>query len=74
MLPLLSRSRTHESIEPTSESSRSHIHVLNADVLLHVFYLFRLDIRDEEWDKTEFVQVPHWGRQRWWYRLAQVCQ
>jgi hypothetical protein len=41
-------------------------------VLLRIFYLIRLDIQDEEaclidsnWD---------WGRQRWWYKPAQVCQ
>jgi hypothetical protein len=41
-------------------------------VLLNIFYLFRLDIRDEEGDSNKLFF--HWDRQRWWYKLAQVCQ
>jgi hypothetical protein len=37
-----------------------------------MFYLFRLDIQDQEVVCTGLV--PYWERQRWWYRLAQVCQ
>jgi hypothetical protein len=72
--PLISRSPMHESIEPTSTGKPSHstIHTLNDDELLHIFYLFRLHIQDEEWNQIRFVL--HWKRQRWWYKLAQVCQ
>jgi hypothetical protein len=71
-LPSLFHPLTHESIEPTSKRRHSSIHTLNDDVLLNIFYLFRLDIQDEEWHQMNFV--PHWDRQRWWYKLAQVCR
>jgi hypothetical protein len=42
--------------------------MLNNDVLLNIFNVFRLDIRDED----EFF--PSWGLQRWWYKLARVSR
>jgi hypothetical protein len=61
-----------------SPSSRGHkphtpIHSLNDDVLINIFYLYRLDVQDEEEDENGKLKV-HWDRQRWWYKPAQVCQ
>ncbi|KAI0247543.1 hypothetical protein BJV78DRAFT_909302 [Lactifluus subvellereus] len=55
-------------------SRDSPIHTLNDDVLLNIFYLYRLDVPDEydengrpnfDWDDSD---------QRWWYKLVQVCR
>jgi hypothetical protein len=65
------RTLTLDSIEPTSNTLRSPIHILNNDILLNIFYLYRLDIRDEE--DSENIRF-RWDRQRWWYKLAQVSR
>ncbi|KAH9976440.1 hypothetical protein BGW80DRAFT_1558858, partial [Lactifluus volemus] len=62
---------TFDSIELTSNTMRSPIHILNDDVLLNIFHLIQLDIRDEEDSETFRFR---WERQRWWYKLAQVCR
>jgi hypothetical protein len=55
-------------------SNRSHsIHILNNDALLNIFYLYRLDIPDEE-DDDDGTTTTYWDRERWWYKLAQVCR
>jgi hypothetical protein len=51
----------------------SPIHILNDDVLLHIFDLYRLADPDEYDDETGPTTI-NWHRQRWWYNLAQVCQ
>jgi hypothetical protein len=61
-----------------SPSSRGHephtpIHTLNDDVLMNVFYLYLLDVQDEDEDENGKLKV-HWDRQRWWYKPAQVCR
>jgi hypothetical protein len=68
----MSHSPINEPIEPTSERLYSPIHILNDDVLLNIFYLFQLDIRDEEGDQIQ--STHYWARQRWWYKLTHVCQ
>jgi hypothetical protein len=70
-----SHSQTREPIERTSDRPHWYppIDSLNDDVLLNVFYIFGLDIRDEEKNQDGLVFF-HWDRQRWWYKLAQVCQ
>jgi hypothetical protein len=45
---------------------------LNDDVLLHISYIYRLDIEDG--DDKNGIGYPRWGRQRWWYKLAHVSQ
>ena len=70
-LPLI-RSSTRESKEPASNEPRSSIHTLNDDVLLNIFYLYRLDVPDE-YDEDGLLNV-HWGGQRWWYKLAHVSR
>jgi hypothetical protein len=47
--------------------------VLNDDVLLNIFNIYRLDIRDEEGDENA-RSVRKWDRQRWWYKLAHVSR
>jgi hypothetical protein len=60
---------SEDSIELTSNQATNTLHssiqILNDDVLLNVFYLYRLDIMDEE-DEGD--------RQRWWYKLVQVSR
>ncbi|KAI0247554.1 hypothetical protein BJV78DRAFT_910103 [Lactifluus subvellereus] len=48
------------------------IHTLNDDVLLNIFYLYRLDVPDEYHGSGE--PNTNWRGQRWWYKLAQVCR
>ena len=51
------------------------IHVLDDDCLLNIFYLHRPAIFDG--DKGSLFRIDGgrgWDRERWWYRLAQVCQ
>jgi hypothetical protein len=64
---------TLESIEPPNNSLHSPIYTLNDDVLLNIFYLYRLHISDEETDQAYLVNYK-WERQRWWYNLAQVSR
>jgi hypothetical protein len=66
-------SQTCILIGPISTGNRRHspIHILNDDVLLNIFDLYRL---------AELVQYEEnmlnvkWHRQRWWYKLVHVCQ
>ncbi|KAH9973458.1 hypothetical protein BGW80DRAFT_1252046 [Lactifluus volemus] len=49
---------------------------LNDDILLNIFHLYQLDYlytRDEEDSSGRNVRL-RWDRQRWWYKLAQVCR
>jgi hypothetical protein len=66
---LCSIHRLEESIEHTNNKQSSRIPTLNNDVLLNIFYLYGLHIRDEGNEDDSFV-----CRQRWWYKLAQVSQ
>jgi hypothetical protein len=52
--------------------AHSPISVLNDDVLLHIFYIHRLHIKDE--DNTDSVGYPLCYRQRWWYKLVHVSR
>jgi hypothetical protein len=65
---------THKSSDPTSNAQPSPISILNDDVLLHIFYLYRPLIGDEENDSEDIPFVRRWDRQRWWYKVAQVCR
>jgi hypothetical protein len=51
------------------------IHIIDDDSLLNIFYLYRQAIFDG--DEAENVRISGgrlWDRERWWYKLAQVCQ
>ncbi|KAI0245644.1 hypothetical protein BJV78DRAFT_1158471 [Lactifluus subvellereus] len=64
---------TREPIELTSKGPHSHIYTLNDDVLLNVFFLYQLDAQDEYDDEDGQFDFS-WEGQRWWYKLAHVCQ
>ncbi|KAI0249048.1 hypothetical protein BJV78DRAFT_1156085 [Lactifluus subvellereus] len=72
-LHLIGRLCQRAPSRPTNNRPQSPIHTLNGDVLLNIFYLYRLDNPDEGQDE-DGVFVFRWNRQRWWYKLAQVCQ
>ncbi|KAI0247360.1 hypothetical protein BJV78DRAFT_1157242 [Lactifluus subvellereus] len=46
---------------------------LNDDVLLNIFLIYRLHVCDEDEDDKGIITM-HWGLERWWYKLAQVCR
>jgi hypothetical protein len=51
------------------------IHILDDDSLLEMFYLYRPPIFDgDEDDNIRIGGGRGWDRERWWYKLAQVCQ
>jgi hypothetical protein len=62
---------TRQSIGSLSDSPYSPIHTLNNDVILHIFYVYLLEMKDEEEDEN-----VRWKRcrQRWWYKPAWVCR
>jgi hypothetical protein len=64
-----------ESKEPMGNHDipYSPVHILNDDVLLNIFHLYRLDAPDEDEDKNGESNV-RWDRQRLWYKPAQVCR
>ena len=54
--------------------SRS-IHILDDDSLLNIFHLYRPVLIDEEKDdKIDILVGGDWKRERWWYKLVQVCR
>jgi F-box-like len=65
--------QTCELIGLDSNRRRSPIHILNDDVLLHVFHLYRLAEPDERYDARSGMVIS-WLGQRWWYKLAHVCR
>ena len=51
------------------------IHILDDDSLINVFFLYRSVIFDGyECDEVCIIGERGWNRERWWYKLAQVCQ
>ncbi|KAH9955691.1 hypothetical protein BC827DRAFT_1378919 [Russula dissimulans] len=53
----------------------TYIHVLDDDSLLHMFSLCRPILLDrEEGDDRRTLQGGDWDRERWWYKLVQVCK
>ena len=48
---------------------------LDDDVLINIFYHCRPVMLDEdEVDPVRILQGGEWDRERWWYKLVQVCQ
>jgi hypothetical protein len=70
-------SQTCELIELIDISNRNHspIHILNNDVLLNIFHLYRLAVPDEIEDENGMLNF-NWGRRhcQWWYKLVHVCR
>ena len=66
--------------KPTTgiDSDRLHIrsiHILDDDSLLNIFHLYRRVIIDEgKDDEIYFLVEGRWDRERWWYKLVQVCR
>ena len=51
------------------------IHILDDDSLLNIFHLYRrLLIYEEKDDEIYFLVEGGWDRERWWYKLVQVCR
>jgi len=55
--------------------SGTFIHLLDEDSLLHMFYLCRPVLLDDDvTDDTHILRGGEWTGERWWYKLAQVCR
>jgi hypothetical protein len=51
------------------------IHILDDDSLLIIFIFCRPVLIDEdENDYKRILQGGNWARERWWYKIVQVCQ
>ena len=62
-----------DSIELISNRRHSPICILNDDVLLHIFHLYRLDVQYEYNDLGGYP-MSSWRGQRWWYDLVHVSR
>ncbi|KAH9979256.1 hypothetical protein BGW80DRAFT_589215 [Lactifluus volemus] len=75
--PLIRGLGGRQGLDNNRRHSGSPIRILNDDVLLNIFYLYRLvDGPDKYHDEngTVMPMVVVWHRQRWWYKLAHVCR
>lgn len=53
----------------------TYIHIIDDDSLLNIFSFCRPVILDEnEANDTQIVEGGNWSRERWWYKLVQVCR
>ena len=60
---------------PGTSPHTASIHILDDDSLLNLFHLYRPAIFDgDEDDNVHIYGGMAWERERWWYKLAQVCQ
>ena len=51
------------------------IHILDDDSLLCIFYLCRpVILEEDEVNDTKILQGGDWDRERWWYKIVQVCR
>jgi hypothetical protein len=64
-------SQTCKLVGLNSNRRHSPIHILNDDVLLNIFHLYRL-AAPGEYGAGNLKSI--WPRQRWWYKLAHVCR
>ena len=66
------------SIDSTSNSPLPYaasIHIIDNDSLLNIFSLYQPPILDgDEDDNLRILGGRAWVRDRWWYKLAQVCR
>jgi hypothetical protein len=67
---------TFELTWPTGNSPHTaSIHILDNDSLLNIFHLYRPAIFDGDEDNIVHIKGGKgWKRERWWYKLAHVCQ
>ncbi|KAI0277833.1 hypothetical protein BGY98DRAFT_594254 [Russula aff. rugulosa BPL654] len=71
----ISQSAISGESQPHWESpyARASIHILDNDSLLNMFYIYRLTILDG--DVTVVLRKGRqWAGEKWWYKLAHVCQ
>src|SRR5712672_1845650 len=67
--------RKHGSLDNRPYPNGTLIHILDQDSLLHIFYLCRPVLLDaSETENIRIFQGGVWTRERWWYKLAQVCR
>jgi len=60
---------------PENRSLRMFIYILDDDSLLNIFHLCRPVLLDDDVaDDGRILEGGEWARERWWYRLVQVCQ
>jgi len=52
----------------------SSIHILDDDSLLNMFHLYRSIIFDKDEADNPQIFAGEWISERWWYKLAHVCQ
>ena len=68
----------HQTVLIWSTGNSPHtvwIHILDDDSLINIFYLYRPPIFDgDESDRVRTFGGKDWERERWWHKLAQVCQ
>ena len=62
-----------------STGNRSHstlVHLLDDDSLLVIFYFCRpsIFVESEAENDVRLIEGGKWNRERWWYRLIQVCR
>jgi len=63
------------ALDNTPNTSSTFIHILDQDSLLHIFYLCQPVLLNEaEIDDFLLLHGGVWTRERWWYKLVQVCR
>ena len=64
-------------IGSTTNRPITSVHTLDDYVLLNIFFLYRLDVEDDDDsddDYSDFIGEYNWHHERWWYKLVQVCR
>ena len=58
-----------------NRSPSTSLHFLDDDSILNILHFCRPVLLDEHVDDdAQILQGGEWGRERWWYKLAQVCR
>ncbi|KAI0276395.1 hypothetical protein BGY98DRAFT_1187837 [Russula aff. rugulosa BPL654] len=64
-----------ESQRQRNSSHATSVHILDDDSLLNIFHLYRPFLLGEDRDIIVRMEgAGKWVGERWWYRLAHVCQ
>jgi len=61
-------------VKLTSKLPSTSIHVLDDDSLLNIFRCYRPIAFDSDSVMDSTIRMSKWDRERWWYRLVQVCR
>ncbi|KAH9958437.1 hypothetical protein BC827DRAFT_1219516 [Russula dissimulans] len=71
----LSTISTGQRVPGFESQYSSKIHILDDDSLLHIFYLCRLVLSDEDRANEYYLfGREEWNYERWWYKLVHVCR